>query len=313
VDPSTRARLNLAKLTALAKTAGADGLTPLGFPGGAAASGNGSLWVFSEAPALGGALAVALKGDVPDRLVVIVDDPRDAGVVARRASYFASPVTIDVASVDGTALHFCEGSPVHDTEIPSQKDLAVPEGVDVVFEHGVRSFEVRGLEIGRIEDGELAVGVGKHDREAHRMANSGATLADVAARVTAGRRADAPPSPMTNLVRERWLRWIAVHNPDVVGVGPLTPVAPPLPRADLRDAGIAPAVGDGVVVAFSVGIDPELVPSAADARALYAPDAELVLVVPEADALPNTQRVAAALRNPARIVTVPNDWPSLGD
>ncbi|HVV37878.1 MAG TPA: hypothetical protein VHC63_14810 [Acidimicrobiales bacterium] len=313
MDPSTRARLNAAKLKALAASAGATGLTPLGFPGGAAASGDGTLWVLTESGGLGGPLAVALKADVPDRLVVITDDDAAARVIARQATYFASPATIEVYSVDGTTLHFCEGSPVSDTEDPSQNGVAAPEGVDIVVEDGVTRFEVRGLEIGRVEDGEVAVGVGKHDREAHRMANSAATLEDLAARVNAGRRADAPPSPMTNLARERWLRWIAVRHPELVGVGPLTPVAPPTPRADLRDAGIAPAVGDGVVVAFSVGVDPDLVPSAADARGQHSPAAELVLVVPEADALPNTYRLAAALKRPARVVTVPNNWPALGD
>jgi hypothetical protein len=102
-------------------------------------------------------------------------------------------------------------------------------------------------------------------------------------------------------------------HPELIGVGPLSPVEPPLPRADLRDVSIAPAVGDGVVVACSVGVDPDLVPSAADVRAMHAPAAELLLVVPESDAMPNTHRLAAALRQPARVITVPNNWPSLGD
>jgi hypothetical protein len=312
VDPSTRARLNLAKLTALAKSAGADGLTPLGFPGGAAASGDGTLWVLTEG-GIGGPMALALRSDVPDRLVVIHDDADEAGVMARRAAYFASPSVIDVASVDDASLTPATGTRFAPSQGANRVPIAVPDGVDVVHEHGVTSFEVKGLEIGRIEDGELAVGVGKHDREAHRMAFSEATLEDLAASVNEGRRNDAPPSAMTNLVRERWLRWIAVRHPELVGVGALTPVAPPLPRADLRALWIAPAVGDGVVVAFSVGVDPDVVPSAADVRAMHAPDAELVIVVPEADALPNTHRLAAALKAPARVVTVPNTWPALGD
>jgi hypothetical protein len=310
VDPSQRARLNLAKLTALAKSAGANGLTPLGFPGGAAASGDGTLWVLGAT--LGGALSLALRGEVPSRLVVINDDAGDAGVLARRATYFVSPATIDAAAVDGTSLRFVAGSRLSDDHDPAKVDA--PEGVDVVYEHGVTSFEVKGLEIGRIEDGGLAVGVGKHDREAHRLAASDATLEDLAARVFEGRRSDAPPSSMTDLARERWLRWLAVRNPEILGLGPLTPVAPPLPRADLRASGIAPALGDGVVVAFSVGVDPDLVPSAADVRAMHAPDAELVLVVPQSDAMPTTHRLAAALKQPARVVTVANDWAAaLGD
>ena len=199
----------------------------------------------------------------------------------------------------------------------AQNDVEVPDGVDVVVEHGVVSFEVKGLEIGRIEDGELAVGVGKHDREGHRMASPFQDPLDglrgVAERVRKERRGDMPGGAMTSYSRERWLRSIVVADPGQFGLPALTPVQPPLPRTDLRDTAVAPAVGDGVVVAFSVGVDPDLVPSAADARAMHSPAAELVLVVPELDAIPNTHRLAAALRQPARIITVQNNWPELGD
>ncbi|MDP1793736.1 MAG: hypothetical protein Q8K63_06315, partial [Acidimicrobiales bacterium] len=270
LDASRRAELNFAKLKVLAQSAGANGLTPLGFPGGAAASGDArDLWVFGETSGvatLGGALSVALKGDLPERLVVITDSADDAGVIARRAGYFASPAQIDAASVDGTSLAFCEGFPSTSEPNPSQNDIEVPDGVDVVVEHGVVSFEVKGLEIGRLEDGELAVGVGKHDREGHRMANPDQdpldALRGVAERVRKERRGDTPGGAMTSYSRERWLRSIVVADPGRFGLPPLTPVAPALPRADLRDTAIAPAVGDGVVVAFSVGVDPDLVPSA---------------------------------------------------
>jgi hypothetical protein len=320
LDPTRRAQLNLAKLKALATSAGATGLTPLGFPGGAAASGDGTLWVFSETlgvALLGGALSVALKGDVPERLVVITDSRDDAAVMARRAEYFASPATIDVHFVDGTTLACAELASLSDGNYAHGLDFEVPAGVEAVREHGVTSFEVRGLEIGRIEDGVLAVGVGKHDREAHRMAGSEATLESLAARIRNERRHDAPGSAATSYARERWLRSIVVAKPEIIGLAQLTPVAPPLPRQDLRAVSIAPAIGAGdkgsVVVAFSVGVDPDVVPSAADVRAMHAPDAELVLVVPEADALPNTRRLSAALKQPARIVTVPDTWPALGD
>ncbi len=318
LDPTRRAALNLAKLKVLATSAGADGLTPLGFPGGAAASGDGTLWVLGDdlrVGTLGGALSVALKGDGSRHLIVIVDDAGDAGVIARRASYFAQPARIEAASVDGTSLTFC--GPATPAVPEPQKVVAVdvPEGVDLVHEHGVTSFEVRGLEIGRIEDGELAVGVGKHDREGHRMANADQdpleALRALAERVRIERTADAPGGLMTSVGRERWLRSIVVARPELVGATQLTPVAPPLRRDDLRAMAIAPAVGDNLVVACSVGVYADLVPSAADVRG--DSDAELVIVVPEADALPNTHRLAAALKQPARIVTVPANWPALGD
>ncbi len=58
----------------------------------------------------------------------------------------------------------------------------------------------------------------------------------------------------------------------------------------------------------------DLVPEAADLRRRHreqsGEDAELVLVVPERDALPATLRLASALREPARVVAVPGDWRS---
>jgi hypothetical protein len=118
---------------------------------------------------------------------------------------------------------------------------------------------------------------------------------------------------MTSVGRERWLRSIVVAHPELVGATALTPVEPPMPRDDLRAMSIAPAIGDGIVVACSVGVYPDLVPSAADARAQHAPDAELVLVVPAAEAVPTTHRLARALTRPARVVTVSADWAALGD
>ena len=55
----------------------------------------------------------------------------------------------------------------------------------------------------------------------------------------------------------------------------------------------------------SSGIDLDVVPWAADARAFLAsPEAELVIAVPERDASPVTVALAQALRNPARVVAL---------
>jgi hypothetical protein len=66
-----------------------------------------------------------------------------------------------------------------------------------------------------------------------------------------------------------------------------------------------------MVVATSVGADLDLVPAAADARAARAPEARLVLVVPERDDHAVTRRLAAALAEPADIVTVDAGWRSI--
>jgi hypothetical protein len=52
------------------------------------------------------------------------------------------------------------------------------------------------------------------------------------------------------------------------------------------------------------------VPVAADTRAQIAPDAALVLVVPERDRLPSTERLASMVRGPVELRCVPVPWES---
>jgi hypothetical protein len=91
--------------------------------------------------------------------------------------------------------------------------------------------------------------------------------------------------------------------------------APPAePRPNLRDPAIAIAFGSDeptgldAIVACSVGVDLDLVPAAADARLAIAPEARLLLVVPERDAHRVTVELATRLTRPAEVVTVDNDW-----
>jgi hypothetical protein len=60
-------------------------------------------------------------------------------------------------------------------------------------------------------------------------------------------------------------------------------------------------------------VDLDLVPTAADCRALYAPTAQLMLVVPEGDDVPVSRRLSAALARHAAMVTVPREWEALLD
>jgi len=103
-----------------------------------------------------------------------------------------------------------------------------------VWEHGVLTAEVRGLEIARIENGELAVGVGKHDREGHRMANPDAdpvvALQSLADRVRLERTADAPQGLMTSLSRDGGCAASCVRTPNSSAPRSSPSSEPPLPR-----------------------------------------------------------------------------------
>jgi hypothetical protein len=190
-----------------------------------------------------------------------------------------------------------------------------------MVEHGVLRGEVLGLEVARVVDGRLEIGVGRHDRAARaelgRDADPVLALSEVVAAVAELRRFGAPVHPANTLARSRWLRAVVCAQPVLVGAADLDPVAPPLPAPDLTDNGAVPCLGLGVdgrrlVVVCSTGVDPDLIPTAADSRARYQPDAELVVVVPEGDDHPVTAALANALARPAKLRTVPRGWEALG-
>jgi hypothetical protein len=66
--------------------------------------------------------------------------------------------------------------------------------------------------------------------------------------------------------------------------------------------------GEPVLVACAVGVALDLVPLAADARAVVAPEAALLLAVPERDDVAGNRRLAARLIDPAEVVPLPGDW-----
>jgi hypothetical protein len=106
------------------------------------------------------------------------------------------------------------------------------------------------------------------------------------------------------------MRWTLRNDPQRIGVGQLAPAASPRPRVGLRERDIACAIGDDVVVVCSVGVDLDVVPAAAEARLALAPDARLLLVVPERDDHPVTRVLAKRLNQAAEVVAVSGDWRS---
>jgi hypothetical protein len=299
-------------------------------------------WVLAdEAPerALGPALVWAERRGI-EELHVVVDGHGDAfapATVARQAALFSAP-TPAVWAVEDTALvPAAPAAAGRETEAPAPPelvDLLIDAGLEVVAEGGQVRGEVNGLEVARIVHGttasshvaiaepQLEVGVGKADRELTAMVHGGLAPIDQLVRVVeivrGLRRPDAPRHPLNQLVPERWLRAVLCRNPGVVGAARLRPAPGIRPRTNLTERDIAIATGEAatdgapLVVACSVGIALDLVPTAADAREDIDPSARLLLVVPERDDHPGTRHLAARLRRPAEVVPIPGDWRALG-
>jgi len=287
------------------------------FNGGAAVVAGRAAGVFSDATSgLGSAVDTATRAGAGELYFFCEHNTR---VTARRAAAFRLPVTVIDPTGDFDALE--PAPPPEAPPLPAALEPTAARlrgaGLDTEWEHGVLTGEWLGLEVARsvlTPDGpSFEVGVGKHDRAANALVYPqgppGAFLDQAIATVRELRRPGAPPHPANQLAPERWLRAVAVHHPELVGLGPLRSVAPPTERADLRERAVAPALADGpTVVAFSVGVDPDAVASAADARAAVAAGAALVIVVPEGDDHPLTRRLAAALAHPAEVRTVGAGW-----
>jgi hypothetical protein len=275
---------------------------------------------------LGAALAWSRNNGADDLdLFVESDSGRDVGALARQAGRFARPPR--VWQIDGTTVTEADPTTLDPPLVPppstaEQVLLLEQAGVEVVIEGGVVLGEVLGLEIAQVavaEDGTamLEVGVGRFDREAfaliHGELSPPAALARALAEVRSFRAPGVAPHPINRLARERWLRCQVMTDPALVGASELHPVEATRPREGLRDVAIAVALGtriDGapLVVVTSVGVDVDLVPDAADARAWHAPDADLVLVVPTGDAHPVTRLLASQLASPADLMEVAPEW-----
>jgi hypothetical protein len=328
VDPQRHRALLGIKLGALVRDHAGEAPGALeAFGGGAALLRDGEAWILAdERPArtLGPALAWARQQGVSG-VNVLTDDADAAGVLARRAAYFTHPPRVWL--VDGRTLQpaVAEQLPPAAPVDPSFEPLVAlieAAGVTPVVEHGVLSGEVAGLEVCRAATdpdtghARLEVGVGAHDREAFRLIHGDVPPADalaaVAGAVAEHRRPGAEPHPLNRLGAERLLRHRLLHDPSLVGAVALEPAAPPVVRDNLKESVPCVAAGVGerggaMVVVCSIGVDLDLVPFAADARAATGPaDADLVLAVPARDAVPVTYALASALRRPALVEALPS-------
>jgi hypothetical protein len=324
-----RSALLAAKLRALV---GAPDAGRAVFPGGAALVDGSSAWLLLDVDpvtALGPALVWADRRGATD-VTLVVDADRGPGVISRRAALFSSPPTVLAAEGRTVGAVAPAPTPVHPDapSAPALAELLVDADLEVVVEDGIVRGEVLGLEVARIVHGTttsgtpideptLEVGVGEADREMTAMVHGGlppmAQLIRVRDIVLEHRRPDALRHPLNLLAPERWLRSVLVRDPSRIGCAELRPAPPAVPRPNLRDPAVAMAqgrddAGAEVVVACSVGVLLDLVPAAADARAALAPDARLLLAVPERDAHPVTEALAARLLRPAELVPIQADW-----
>jgi len=322
-----RARLLGLKLRALVRDHLSDQTVgePVEFAPGSALIHGDVAWVLLDAQPthrLGAALAWATREGAGE-LHVITE--AGSGVLARRAAELTTPIAVWHA--DERTLWPAVPEPfLPEPPVPSEhvrlRELIVAGGADPIDEHGVLAGEVRGLEVCRVVDdpvtGEphLEVGIGAHDREAFALMHGGVTTAEslhrVVTTVEEHRRIDAPLHPFNRLARERLLRWQLVNEPSMIGAVSLDPVAPPVPRLNVKDA--VPCVAAGrdeaggcVVAVCSVGVDLDLIPFAADARlAMEAGGdvvARLVVVTPARDRVNVTERLAGLLRRPCELAT----------
>jgi hypothetical protein len=325
VDAQQHARLLAMKLGALVRDHAGEAPVVLGvFAAGAGLVRGDDAWVLAEEHperSLGPALAWARQQGA-SRLQLVADEA--TGTLARRAAYFASRPGVwrvdgrDLVEVEPAPLPVAEGI---DPGFVPLVGLIEEAGAEPLVEHGALVGEVRGLEVCRATRDShsgavrLEVGVGAHDREAFQLVHGDVppadALADVVRKVTAAREPGAPNHPLNRLGAERLVRWRLVQEPGLVGASVLFPAASPVPRPNLKDA--VPCVATGVdgegrplVVVCSVGVDLDLVPFAADARAAHGGDGvRLLLALAERDVHPVTQALNAQLHRPAEVAVVP--------
>ena len=253
---------------------------------------------------------------------LLVDE--DAGVLARRAAQLEGAPSvwrIDGTSLDQVVPQPPSSSPPMPEAAADFLPLFASLGLDVVVEEGIVRAEVLGLEVARVEirtDGvaDLAVGIGRFDREATSMIHGGddqeQTLAAAVTIVRNHRHTGAAPHPINRLARSRWLRSLVVADPSLVGARSLEPVPPLVAMASLTEVSPASAVGlmpddQTVAVVCAAGVDLDLVPTAADMLECHRCD-RVVLVAAERDLVDAQRRLAARLRVPYDLVAIAVPW-----
>jgi len=312
-----------AKLRALARDHfGRDQGTDHALPWGAALEHEGVWTTLIEiAPerSFGQALVLASRHDAVSLDLLVREE---SASVARRAELFEPSPTVwringtDLAPAQASAPSFVEAAAI-EPEIAALLDV---DEVDVVIERGVIMGECRGLEVARVTgagtDQRLDVGVGAYDQGAFAVMNPDLTpvesLGNVVEQVLNYRCRGGEPHPINRLARERWARSELLADPGLIGLQSLLVVDPLIARDGIKDVAIAAAIGntadgESVLVACTVGIDLDAVPSAVDLAALHDVD-RILIVIPDQDRHPMVQAVAARSKRPVTFVAGPEPW-----
>ena len=246
-----------------------------------------------------------------------------AGDLARRASFFNFDIDIYKIASDLAVTPVLSLAGALPIKVISAADESFAEfirssGAEVTREHGVLAGEVCGLEVCRVVhddtdtavvESRLEIGVGTHDRETFQLLHGRTatieSLRKVVEEVASKRIAGANPHPLNQLGRERLLRHLTCESPHSVDAISLQSVAPPMPRANLKDQVPCCALGNSrsgksLVAIFSIGIDPDVISFGADARQAIDDQAELIFVSPQRDIVPAIAQLAELLFIPAR-------------
>ena len=284
--------------------------------------GSSTLWVLAdqETPeeTLGASL-LELTAHENLHLVIYFENLQDAQTTQRRSNALKPSPSIFFFS-NGKANQvepalFDERKFV-EPPLPEFEELCLKFDLEKVYEFGIWSGEILGLEVLRVFDNEIQVGVGKLDREANSLISRGKPVSDVLSSaveiVRLSRNSESSLHPLSRLVRERWLRADAVANPREYGMESLILLEPPIERKSLRDSMPTAAMGfdekgEKVLYVFSVGIDIRLVPFIADLMLLELPD-RVEVVIPNKDILVPIEKSLKFLNIPLTIRGVVGGW-----
>jgi len=252
-------------------------------------------------------------------LCVVFEDIEAAGIAARQAIGLKG---------ENKIMYFLEGkltqvSPTPFPDTPNTPTLSEEfeamcrkAGVSIVCENGIWRGEILGLEVVRVDEGGIQVGVGRFDREAGELLNSGKNrveqLIAAANQVRIQRTAAAGAHPLATLSRERWLRHKLLSEPEIIGLSEMTPIDSVHESKNLKDFFPAAAIGtdedhEQVLCVCSVGIDIGLIPLTAELASLHKPG-RIVIVLPPQDMLPLIIEASHLLNTPSTLIGVDGEW-----